>query len=126
MPARTVVNFKDVLTTGDVAKICNVASRTVVRWFDSGALNGYRIPCSQDRRFLRKDVIDFLRANKMPLGVLGVDVDIPNRSMGDIINNISNFVNSDKYDNSLLRSDCAKLIDAYKALEIGLSSSATC
>ena len=77
MPARTVVNFKDVLTTGDVAKICNVASRTVVRWFDSGALNGYRIPCSQDRRFLRKDVIDFLRANKMPLGVLGVDVDIP-------------------------------------------------
>ena len=35
---------KDVLTTGEVAKICNVASRTVSKWFDSGQLKGYRIP----------------------------------------------------------------------------------
>ena len=27
---------KDVLTTGEVAKICSVASRTVSKWFDSG------------------------------------------------------------------------------------------
>ncbi|NLE61752.1 MAG: helix-turn-helix domain-containing protein, partial [Planctomycetes bacterium] len=25
---------KDVLTTGDVARICNVAPRTVSKWFD--------------------------------------------------------------------------------------------
>ena len=37
---------KDVLTTGDVARICNVASRTVSKWFDSGQLRGYRIPGS--------------------------------------------------------------------------------
>ena len=41
---------KDVLTTGEVAKICNVAPRTVSKWFDSGALHGYRIPGSKDRR----------------------------------------------------------------------------
>ena len=41
---------KDVLTTGEVAKICSVAPRTVSKWFDSGALHGYRIPGSKDRR----------------------------------------------------------------------------
>ena len=35
---------KDVLTTGEVAKICNVAARTVSKWFDSGQIEGYRIP----------------------------------------------------------------------------------
>ena len=34
---------KDVLTTGEVAKICNVAARTVSKWFDSGQIQGYRI-----------------------------------------------------------------------------------
>ena len=29
---------KDVLTTGEVAKICNVAARTVSKWFDSGQI----------------------------------------------------------------------------------------
>ena len=42
--------YKDVLTTGEVAKICNVAPRTVSKWFDTGALTGYRIPGSKDRR----------------------------------------------------------------------------
>ena len=33
-----------VFTTGQVAKICKVAPRTVSKWFDSGRLKGYRIP----------------------------------------------------------------------------------
>ena len=41
---------KEVLTTGEVAKICNVAARTVSKWFDSGQIEGYRIPGSKDRR----------------------------------------------------------------------------
>ena len=36
-----------VFTTGQVAKICKVAPRTVSKWFDSGRLKGYRIPGSQ-------------------------------------------------------------------------------
>ena len=27
---------REVLTTGEVAKICNVAARTVSKWFDKG------------------------------------------------------------------------------------------
>ena len=46
--------MKKVFTTGQVAKICKVAPRTVSKWFDSGRLRGYRIPGSQDRRIPRE------------------------------------------------------------------------
>ena len=47
--------MKKVFTTGQVAKICKVAPRTVSKWFDSGRLPGaYRIPGSQDRRIPRE------------------------------------------------------------------------
>ena len=49
-----------VFTTGQVAKICKVAPRTVSKWFDSGRLKGYRIPGSQDRRIPREYLIKFL------------------------------------------------------------------
>ena len=50
---------KDVLTTGEVARICKVAPRTVTKWFDAGQLRGYRIPVTQ--------LIRFMRQNNMPL-----------------------------------------------------------
>jgi excisionase family DNA binding protein len=62
--------MKKVFTTGQVAKICQVAPRTVSKWFDSGRLRGYRIPGSQDRRIPREALIRFLKENQMPLGVL--------------------------------------------------------
>ena len=58
---------KDVLTTGQVAKICNVAPRTVSKWFDSGQLRGYRIPGSKDRRIPLHQLIRFMKAHGMPL-----------------------------------------------------------
>lgn len=58
---------KDVLTTGEVAKICNVAPRTVSKWFDSGALKGYRIPGSKDRRIPVNELIKFMRAHGIPM-----------------------------------------------------------
>ena len=61
---------KQVFTTGQVAKICQVAPRTVSKWFDSGKLKGYRIPGSQDRRIPRDQLIRFLKENGMPLGAL--------------------------------------------------------
>ncbi len=72
------VNFKEdltrrygepvmkVFTTGQVAKICKVAPRTVSKWFDSGRLKGYRIPGSQDRRIPRDYLIKFLKEHGMP------------------------------------------------------------
>jgi excisionase family DNA binding protein len=61
---------KDVLTTGEVAKICNVAPRTVSKWFDSGALHGYRIPGSKDRRIPINQLIRFMKQHGMPLNGL--------------------------------------------------------
>jgi excisionase family DNA binding protein len=61
---------KNVLTTGDVAKICNVAPRTVSKWFDSGQLKGYRIPGSKDRRIPLGELLRFMKANNMPTEIL--------------------------------------------------------
>lgn len=58
---------KEVLTTGEVAKICNVAPRTVSKWFDSGSLKGYRIPGSRDRRIPAAELMKFMRAHGIPL-----------------------------------------------------------
>ena len=63
---------KNVLTTGDVAKICNVAPRTVSKWFDTGQLKGYRIPGSKDRRIPVSELIRFMKANNMPAPTLPV------------------------------------------------------
>ncbi|MDD3586971.1 MAG: helix-turn-helix domain-containing protein [Thermoguttaceae bacterium] len=59
-----------VFTTGQVAKICKVAPRTVSKWFDSGRLKGYRIPGSQDRRIPREYLIKFLKEHGMPINGL--------------------------------------------------------
>jgi len=66
-----------VLTTGQVAKICNVAPRTVSKWFDSGQLRGYRIPGSKDRRIPVDQLVRFMKAHGIPttgldMGVTGV------------------------------------------------------
>ena len=58
---------KDVLTTGEVAKICNVAPRTVSKWFDSGQLKGYRIPGSKDRRIPVSNLIQFMKDHNIPM-----------------------------------------------------------
>lgn len=58
---------KDVLTTGEVAKICNVAPRTVSKWFDSGQLKGYRIPGSKDRRIPLNNLLQFMKDHGIPM-----------------------------------------------------------
>lgn len=63
---------KDVLTTGDVAKICHVAPRTVSKWFDNGQLKGYRIPGSKDRRIPVNELIRFMKMHNMPTSALPV------------------------------------------------------
>lgn len=60
----------DVLTTGQVAKLCKVAPRTVSKWFDAGQLRGYRIPGSKDRRIPMHHLIRFMKAHGIPLNGL--------------------------------------------------------
>ena len=68
--AVVVGRTKDVLTTGEVARLCNVAPRTVSKWFDSGQLRGYRIPGSKDRRIPIEQLIRFMKRHGMPLNGL--------------------------------------------------------
>lgn len=58
----------DVFTSGQVAKICRVAPRTVAQWIDSGLLDGYRIPGSGSyRRVRRAALAKFMHEHSMPL-----------------------------------------------------------
>lgn len=62
----SATKLKDVLTTGQVAKICSVTIRTVIKWFESGRLKGYKIPESKDRRIPRENLRRFLIENGIP------------------------------------------------------------
>jgi excisionase family DNA binding protein len=53
-------------TTGDVAHLCQVTKRTVIKWIDSGKLKGYTLPGSLHRRVSADNLRLFLRANKVP------------------------------------------------------------
>jgi PleD family two-component response regulator len=81
--------MKKAYTTGDVARICRVTINTVVKWFDSGELEGYRIPSSRARRVLRKALLDFMKKHSFPmdeiasenLRILAVDDDTTTLSL---------------------------------------------
>ncbi len=95
MREQPFLSDKDVLTTGEVAKICNVASRTVSKWFDSGQLKGYRIPGSKDRRIPVSNLLAFMRKHNIPMDglmsgnprVLVVDGD---REVGETLKRVLN------------------------------------
>ena len=76
---------KEIYTTGEVARICHVAPRTVSKWFDTGKLRGYRIPGSRDRRIPRDHLVAFMRVHGIPMDgldlgtsrILAVGPDLP-------------------------------------------------
>ena len=41
---------KQVFTTGEAAKVCNVSQQTIIRCFDRGRLTGFRVPGSKFRQ----------------------------------------------------------------------------
>lgn len=61
---------KQVFTTGEAAAICKVSQQTIIRCFDSGRLNGFRVPGSKFRRIPRAELIRFMRENDIPLDAL--------------------------------------------------------
>ncbi|MBW8002267.1 MAG: helix-turn-helix domain-containing protein [Planctomycetes bacterium] len=56
---------QEALTTGQVSRICNVAPRTVCRWFDKGLLRGYRVPSTKGRRIPVAELIKFMKEHNM-------------------------------------------------------------
>lgn len=64
---------KRVFTTGEAAKVCKVSQQTIIRCFDSGRLNGFRVPGSRFRRIPREELIRFMRENDIPIEAIGSD-----------------------------------------------------
>lgn len=71
----TTAAARRVYGTTEIARICRVAPRTVVKWLDSGKLEGYRLPPGPAepqqngayRRCTREQLERFLRASGMPV-----------------------------------------------------------
>lgn len=56
-----------IYTTGEVARMCKVAPRTISKWCDGGLLKHYKIPGSADRRVTAAELVKFLKAHDYPL-----------------------------------------------------------
>jgi excisionase family DNA binding protein len=61
------VRQKAVYTTGEAAEICRLSQQTIIRCFDNGQLQGFRVPGSKFRRIPRDQLIKFLKENNIPL-----------------------------------------------------------
>ncbi|MEM1446074.1 MAG: response regulator [Planctomycetota bacterium] len=62
---------KQVFTTGEAAEVCKVSQQTIIRCFDAGRLNGFRVPGSRFRRIPREELIRFMKENDIPLDEFG-------------------------------------------------------
>jgi excisionase family DNA binding protein len=58
---------KKVFTTGEAAEICKVSQQTIIRCFDAGRLQGFRVPGSRFRRIPRDELLRFMQTNDIPL-----------------------------------------------------------
>jgi excisionase family DNA binding protein len=61
---------KQVFTTGEAAEICKVSQQTIIRCFDNGRLQGFRVPGSRFRRIPRNELLRFMKANDIPADLL--------------------------------------------------------
>ena len=59
--------MKDLFTTGEAAEICKVSQQTIIRCFDAGKLEGFRVPGSKFRRIPRQSLIKFMKEHNIPL-----------------------------------------------------------
>jgi two-component system, OmpR family, response regulator len=62
--------MKELFTTGEAAEICKISQQTIIRCFDSGRLEGFRIPGSKFRRIPRQSLAQFMKVNNIPLDKL--------------------------------------------------------
>ena len=57
-----------IYTTVDVAKLCKVSLRTVIRWVDEGKLPSFRTPGGH-RRVRENDLTEFMKHYKIPFSI---------------------------------------------------------
>lgn len=95
---------KEVYSTQDIAKLVNVAPRTVVKWIDTGKLPGYKIPGSTFRRVTKLALTRFLEKEMPHLFETETDVTVE-----DVWNSVTHSVAFD---------DCSILISPFKVNEV--------
>lgn len=61
---------KQVFTTGEAARICQISQQTIIRCFDKGRVQGFHVPGSRFRRIPREGLIRFMRENGIPADAL--------------------------------------------------------
>ena len=54
-------------SSGEIAKICDVNQRTVIRWIERGSLTGFKLPGRGNNRVSRENLISFLNQYNFPL-----------------------------------------------------------
>lgn len=64
-------NDKKVFTTGAVARLFGININTVIKWFDEGKIDGFRLPISNDRRIPIGSLKSFMINNNIPMDLLG-------------------------------------------------------
>jgi len=58
---------KAVYTTGEAAEICKLSQQTIIRCFDNGQVQGFRVPGSKFRRIPHDSLMKFMKENNIPL-----------------------------------------------------------
>jgi excisionase family DNA binding protein len=66
----STTDTKQVFTTGEAAELCNVSQQTIIRCFDQGRLDGFRVPGSRFRRIPRESLLKFMQDNDIPTAAL--------------------------------------------------------
>lgn len=64
------MRHKAVYTTGEAAEICKLSQQTIIRCFDSGQLDGFRVPGSKFRRIPHDCLLRFMKENSIPMGAM--------------------------------------------------------
>ncbi len=89
---------RQVLSTGQLAKLCGVDHRTVLRWIQSGYIKAFKLPSARgDNRIPRAECLRFMRERGIPVP--------PELSAGEVTKNLALVVEDDR--------DMASLIQVY-------------
>jgi two-component system, OmpR family, response regulator len=63
--------MKEIFTTGEAAELCKLSQQTIIRCFDCGRIDGFRIPGSKFRKIPRANLIKFMKETGIPLDGIG-------------------------------------------------------
>jgi two-component system, OmpR family, response regulator len=67
------VRQKAVYTTGEAADVTRLSQQTIIRCFDNGQLQGFRVPGSKFRRIPLDALVKFMTEHNIPMDGLGND-----------------------------------------------------